>query len=218
MHTYVKLLQEISGRYAPSRILSFDMAHVLKAFQLMEDNDHISRELLCHELNLGEGSIKTLIKHLKMHNMVETSNVGTVMSSKGKKIFNHLQSCIPTECVVPYCSIAIGRYNYAVLVKNLRYVVRSGLEQRDAAIKIGALGATTLFYINKKIIIAGSTYDALRTEPSIRQLLLDNLKPEEMDVIIIGSDELDPRIAEHAAKTAALVTLMDHEKHGKYEF
>src|SRR6476661_717898 len=72
MHMYIKTLQEISDRYAPSRILSFNMVHVLIALQLIETRGHISRNLLCKELNLGEGSIKTLVKHLKTQNIIET--------------------------------------------------------------------------------------------------------------------------------------------------
>jgi Mn-dependent DtxR family transcriptional regulator len=83
-------------RYAPSRTLSFDIAHIFKALQLIETRGHISRDLLCEELNLGEGSIKTLVKHLKMENMIETSNAGTTMSNKGKRFFEELLSSIPT--------------------------------------------------------------------------------------------------------------------------
>ena len=88
MHTYVKTLQEISSRYAPSRILSYDMAHIFKTLQLMHDKGHISREMLCKELNLGEGSIKTLVKHLKMQGMIHTSNSGTRLSDKGLDSFH----------------------------------------------------------------------------------------------------------------------------------
>jgi len=45
---------------------------------------------------------------------------------------------------MPKCSIALGRFNYVVLLRNYAFVIKSGIEQRDAAIKIGALGATTL--------------------------------------------------------------------------
>jgi hypothetical protein len=210
---YVKVLQETSGRYAPSRILSFDIAHVFKAFQLIEKNGHISRDLLCQELNLGEGSIKTLIKHLKMQDLIETSRIGTKMSVKGNRIFSHILSSVPRECALPKCSVALGRYNYAVLLKQLSIAVKSGIEQRDAAIKMGAIGATTLFYTNEKFVIPGTKYDALKREPNIRQLLVHKLSPELRDVVIIGSDHIDQRIAELAAKNAALLTVMSHEKH-----
>ena len=210
---YVKVLQETSGRYAPSRVLSFDIAHVFKAFQLIENNGYISRDLLCQELNLGEGSIKTLIKHLKMQDLIETSRIGTKMSVKGNRIFSHILSSVPRECVLPKCSVALGKYNYAVLLKQLSFAVKSGIEQRDAAIKMGALGATTLFYMNEKFVIPGTRYDALRREPQIIQLLVHKLRPELRDVVIIGSDDTDQRIAELAAKNAALLTVMNHEKH-----
>jgi hypothetical protein len=210
---YVKVLQETSCRYAPSRILSFDIAHIFKAFQLIENNGHISRDSLCQELNLGEGSIKTLIKHLKMQALIETSRIGTKMSVKGNRIFSHILSSVPRECVLPKCSVALGRYNYAVLLKQLSFAVKSGIEQRDAAIKMGALGATTLFYTNEKFIIPGTRYDALKREPHIVQLLAQKLRPEHKDVVIIGSDDTDQRIAELAVKNAALLTVMSHEKH-----
>jgi hypothetical protein len=213
MHTYVKTLQEISSRYAPSRILSFDIAHIFKALQLIADKGHISRDLLCQELNLGEGSIKTLIKHLKMQDLIETSNAGTRMSGKGKRIFYQILSSVPNECILPKCSIALGRYNSAVLLKQLSFAVRSGIEQRDAAIKMGALGATTLLYTNEKFMISGTNYDSLKREPYIHQLLVEKLRPEDGDVIIVGSADTDQRIAELAAKNAALLTLKNHDKH-----
>jgi biotin operon repressor len=213
MHTYVKVLQETSSRYAPSRILSFDIAHVFKAFQLIESNGHISRDLLSQELNLGEGSIKTLIKHLKMQGLIDTSNAGTKMSNKGSRLFSRISASIPRECALPKCSVALSRHNYAVLLKQLSFAIKSGIDQRDAAIKMGAIGATTLIYINSKFIIPGTKFDALKREPQVGRLLLDKLKPEHMDVIIIGSDDTDQRIAELAAKNAALLTVMNHDKH-----
>jgi hypothetical protein len=210
---YVKVLQETSCRYAPSRILSFDIAHIYKTFQLIENHGHISRDLLCQELNLGEGSIKTLIRHLKMQNLVETNRTGTRMSNKGKKIFSHILSSIPRECILPKCSVALGRYNHAVLLKQLSSAVKSGIEQRDAAIRMGALGATTLSFINEKFIIPGTNFDALRRELHTRELLINNLEPESLDVVIIGSDDTNHRIAEMGAKNAALLTVMSHDKH-----
>jgi hypothetical protein len=47
--------------------------------------------------------------------------------------------------------------------------------------------------------------------------LINRLQPiEEGDVIIIGSDDITKRSAELAAKSAALLTIMDHEKHNTH--
>ena len=86
MHTYVRALTKIATRYAPSRILSFDSVHVFKVLQLIERKGHVSRNLLCQELALGEGSIKTLVKHLKMKGLIQTTKRGTTMTEKGRKL------------------------------------------------------------------------------------------------------------------------------------
>ncbi len=213
MHTYVKTLLAISSRYAPSRILSYDTAHIFKTLQLMHEQGHISRELLCKELNLGEGSIKTLVKHMKMQDMIQTSNSGTRLSDKGAELYSHLHASIPTECEIPKCPIALGKYNYGVLLKHLAYTIKSGIEQRDAAVKMGALGATTLLFMDKKFIVPMTGYDSLKNEKRIHDLFVKKLMPENGDVLIIGSDESDPRTAELASKSAALLTIMSHENH-----
>jgi predicted transcriptional regulator len=217
MHTYVRTLQTISSRYAPSRILSFDIAHIFKALQIIEERGHASRTLLCQELNLGEGAVRTLIKHLKMKELIETSNAGTKMSDKGKKFFAEILSCLPKGCSLPKCSIALGKYNYVVLLKQFSFAVKSGIEQRDASIKMGALGATTLLFSKGRFVMPNTNimFDPLKKESAIHELLMKKLEPTEGDVIIIGSDDINRQTAELAAKNAALLTLINHKKHTK---
>ena len=155
MHTYVKALAQIASRYAPSRMLSFELVHIFKVFQLLNKNKHVSRALLCQELLLGEGSVRTLIKHLKMQDLIHSTNHGTILTEKGKILSATLVQSIPAETDMPQCSIALGKFNYAVLLKQASFAIKSGIEQRDAAIKVGALGATTLLYKDYKFIMPG---------------------------------------------------------------
>ena len=62
-------------------------------------------------------------------------------------------------------------------------------------------------------VMAGINDDPLTKEPNAARLLLEKLKPEDGDAIIIGSDMEDERRAELAAKNAALTTIMAHESH-----
>jgi len=213
MHTYVKTLQNVASRFAPSRVLSFDMVHVFKTLQLIEENGHISRETLCKELELGEGTIKTLVRHLKMQNLIESTNAGTKMTRKGNSFFSELLSSMPSETSVSKCSITLGKYNYAILVKQMSSTIKSGIEQRDAAIKVGASGATTLLFKDNKFVIPRTDYDALKNEHQLSKQLIETLHPRDEDVIIIGSDNYSKKTAEFAAKNAALITIMNHEKH-----
>lgn len=215
MHTYVKTLQNVAN-YAANRMqsfVSFDMVHVFKTLQLIEVYGHVSREMLCDELELGEGATRTLMKHLKMQNLIESTNAGTKMSKKGNALFNEFLSSIPYELSLSKCSITLGKHNYAVLVKRMGSTVKSGIEQRDAAIKMGASGATTLLFMDNKFFIPLTGFDALQNEFRLSKQLIDTLNPEDGDVIIIGTDEHSEKKAEFAAKSAALMTIMNHEKH-----
>ena len=213
MHTYVKTLQKVADRYAPSRVLSFDMVHVFKTLQLIQENGHVSRENLCKDLGLGEGTIKTLVRHLKMQNLIESTNAGTTMTKKGNSFFSELLSSIPSEISLSKCAITLGKFNYAVLVKQMSSMIKDGIAQRDAAIRMGASGATTLLFKDNKFLIPHTDFDSLKDEHQLSEQMIKNLHPQDGDVIIIGSDNYSRMKAEFAAKSAALITIMNHEKH-----
>jgi hypothetical protein len=213
MHMYIKALEKVASRYAPSRVLSFDVVHVFTALQLIGNGGRTSRYALCRKLGLGEGTVKTLVKHLKMQGLVQTSNGGTKMTTKGKGICEGLLSAMPSEMSLPKCSVALGRFNYAVLVREFGFAIRSGIEQRDAAIKMGATGATTLVFKENKFVMPASSHDSLKKEAQVRRMIVEKLKPAEGDVVIIGSADNNEKTAELAAKNAALLTIFSHEKH-----
>jgi predicted transcriptional regulator len=213
MHTYVKTLQKVANRYAPSRALSFDMVHVFKTLQLIQENGHVSREKLCEDLGLGEGTIKTLVRHLKMQNLIESTNAGTTMTKKGNSFFSELLSSIPSEISLSKCAITLGKFNYAVLVKQMSSMIKDGIAQRDAAIRMGASGATTLLFKDNKFLIPQTKFDSLKDEHQLSEQMIKNLHPQDGDVIIIGSDNYSRMKAEFAAKSAALINIMNNEKH-----
>ena len=212
LHQVIRILARVSDRYSPSRMLTFDAVHVFKTFQLMKKHGSVSRTLLMQELGLGEGSIKTLVKHLKMNALVETSNGGMWMSEKGLRLYSKLSNVIASEMTIPKCSINIGKFNHAVLLKGEAAEVGNGIEQRDAAIKSGAVGATTLVFDSDRFLMPGKNMDPVKSEPNIIKSMTEKLHPENGDVVIIGSAD-NKRIAEFAAKSAALITVSAHHKH-----
>ncbi len=46
----ISALEKVATKYAPSRALSFDVVHIFKTLQLIENIGHVSRGLLCEEL------------------------------------------------------------------------------------------------------------------------------------------------------------------------
>lgn len=206
MNHAIRLISKVAERHAPSRMLSFELVHVFKTMQMMDENKKIGRSLMMRELGLGEGSVKTIVKHMKMSGLVENSNAGMWLSNKGKSIYTKLHILIPKEMDIPMCSIALGKFNHAVLLKDMAYNIRSGIEQRDASIKAGAIGATTLVFRNERLLLPGTGEDLMRNDQKIHSLIIEKMRPEENDVIIIGSSQ-SKKIAEMAAKSAALYTI-----------
>lgn len=206
MRQQIQILQNIVSRKGSSKILTFSIPHVFKALQLLNAEKFVSRSKFCNELHLGEGAIKTLILHLKEAKMVETTKSGTFLTSKGKNFSEDLLKTLPRECRINRCSIAPGRYNHAIIMKNYSAAIKTGLEQRDYAILYGSSGCITLLYKNNRFIFPGQGLECLNSDFATRRVILENLNPKEGDVIIISSSN-DPFVAEVSAKNSALWTL-----------
>ena len=80
--------------------------------------------------------------------------------------------------------ITIGDRDCAVRVPKMARNVKYGCEERDAAIKSGATGATTLIYTNGKLIFPGSDYPV---EPEVEAKIRSVFSLKNDDVVIIGT-------------------------------
>jgi hypothetical protein len=199
-------LQDIVSRKGSSKVLTFSIPHVFKAIQLLDDERFVSRAMFGKEIHLGEGAVKTLILHLKEAGIVSSTKSGTFLTEKGHELTDHLKSAIPKECKIKKCSIIQGKHNHAVLLKNHSSIVKTGLEQRDYAILYGSSGCITIVCKNKKLVFPGDEKECFFKDIKTRDYLLENLCPDEGDVIIISSSD-DPFVAEISAKNSALWTL-----------
>jgi predicted transcriptional regulator len=209
MSKALAVLERAAAKLAPGRAPYFMEAHLVKALMVIETEGPIGRVKLSKTLALGEGTMRTLIRHFENEGLVETSKAGITLTKSGKNIASSLKSRISEQIDVPRSSLTVGLYNVAVLVKNVAQAVKGGVEQRDAAIKMGASGATTLSYSHGKLRMPMVDEDVFRDSPIIREALVLKFKPLEGDVIIIGSAD-DRSTAQLAALAAALETIRRH--------
>ena len=203
---FLEVTKKISGKLAPGRTPTFAVAHILTAIETLGAEEPVGRIRLSKILGLGEGEARTLVKRLRNEDVIEVSKAGIVLSKLGKQIFSDLRAELSEETEVPESSLTVGPCNMAVLVRDAAEFVKYGLEQRDAAIKAGAQGATTLIFRNDRLTMPGVNEDIFQNIQPIHNMLVARLKPEETDVIIIGSAD-DKRTAGFAAKTAAFKLL-----------
>jgi len=216
-----EIIEKVTWKIAPGPTPSFNEAHVVKTLELIGGYGIIGRIRLSKELGLGEGTTRTLLKHLKKEEITQSSRRGILFTEKGKRLFSEVRSKISECFAVPSSPLTIGSINMAVLVRDSANAVSSGMEQRDVAIKSGALGATTLVFLNNKLSLPTGEENLSESVPKLHNELVTLFNPKENDVIIVGSGENRAPV-EVGAKMAAIKLIKKQqiifpEKSGKKE-
>ena len=206
MKKTIEIIQNIVSRKGSSKVLTFSIPHVFKALQLLGENKYVSRATFGKEIHLGEGAVKTLIAHLKEANIIDSTKSGSFLTEKGSGIVKQLQETVPFECDIKKCSIISGRKNHAIILKNYAHMIKSGLEQRDYAIMYGSSGCITILFQNDIFTFPKEETDCFVNDKQTKQQIIENMRPENGDVIIISSSD-DPFVAEISAKNSALWTM-----------
>jgi len=205
----LEVIERVIRKMAPGPAPSFNEAHVVKALEIISKSGTVGRIRLSKELGLGEGTTRTLLKHLKNEGITQSSRSGISFSEEGKKLFSDLRSKLSEGMEVPSSPLTVGPFNIAVLVRDSAQAIGSGMEQRDTAIKSGASGATTLVFSGNKLSMPACVNDISESTSSLHDEIVTKLNPNENDVIIVGSGE-NRKQAEIGAKMAAIKLLKNN--------
>jgi len=183
-----KFMQEIAGKKAPGPSTSFTVFHIFYALELMSQKA-LGRNRLAKELSVGDGAVRTIISRLRGADLIETSREGCILSKKGLETWRQFEEAFPKRIEIPRSELSTADFNFAFLVKASGDKVKSGIDQRDAAIIAGARKALVTVYKNGHLRIQ-SVSDAVEKDyPKAAKEILDLLSPEDNDVIIIaGAD------------------------------
>ena len=182
---------------------SFSQAHVLKALLVIGEEGSIGRGKLGQILDLGQGEVRTLIKRLRQSDLIRIEADGCSLSRSGLRQFRSVSKVLPWRSPVNVESIGLGDACFAVLVRGRSSKVRKGIEQRDAAVRSGAIGALTVLYRKGHFRVPSESEDCERTGPSEPWITIRQAKPKESDTIIVSGAD-DTLQAEYGALSAAL--------------
>jgi hypothetical protein len=202
----LSLVRKATETSAPGPSLTFTEIHVLKALELMGDEGAVGRIRLAQELHLGEGVARTLLRHLGGLELVSNTRSGSTLTKLGQKVYRSIKTQVGGPVDVPKNPITVERYNVALVVRGASKGVRYGLEQRDVAVKAGAMGATTFVLKGGTLTMPGVDEKCFKDLPEIQRSLFSGLQLREGDVVVIGSAN-DRVTADLSAMAAALETL-----------
>jgi hypothetical protein len=199
--SFKKFMQQIAGKKAPGPSTSFTIFHVFYALELLSQKP-LGRNKLAEKLNVGDGAVRTIISRLVDAELVDTSKEGCNLTEKGCEIWLQFEGAFPKRVEIPKSELATSEFNFAFLVKNSGEKVVSGIDQRDAAIIAGARKALVLVAKSSHLRIE-SVSDCIEEQyPEAAKLFLEELKPQENDVIIIAGGDT-PMKAKRGAFAAA---------------
>ena len=159
----------------------FNDYHIWKAFQCLDETSPVGRKKLSQLLGIGEGSTRTILSMMQDQSMITIGKSGILLTEAGAEFKKSVHMDVAD---VSISDLTIGDRDCAIRVPKMARNVKYGCEERDAAIKSGATGATTLIYTNGKLIFPGSDYPVdAEIESKIRSVF--SLKND--DVVIIGT-------------------------------
>lgn len=130
------------------------------------------------------------------------------MTKRGVSLYNSLRSKLSKPFLVDAKQLALDRVSAAVLIKGAGHMVKRGIEQRDAAIRVGATGACTLVLRRGQLVMpmAENKEWRLNSKDLFVQELKKSFRPKDDDVLTVVSAP-HRGLAEHGAMAAALTLL-----------
>jgi DNA-binding MarR family transcriptional regulator len=210
--TLKEFVSSLAGAKAPGPNTTFTVFHIFYALELTSEKT-FGRNKLAEKLNVGEGAVRTIISRLVDANLITTSKEGCTLTSKGLRTWKEFEKVFPKRTEIPQSELATSDYNYTFLVKNSGNKVKSGIDQRDAAIVAGARRAIVIVLKDGHLRIESVSENIEKEFPNAASEILKDLKPEENDVIIIAGGDT-PLKAKRGA-FAASWSLLDGEKKGR---
>ncbi len=183
-----RFMQTISGKKAPGPSTTFTIFHVFYALETLAQKP-LGRNKLAQKLSVGDGAVRTIISRLREADLIEASKAGCELTSKGKEVWRQFEEVFPKQMDLPKTDLSTFDYNNAFLVRNCGEKVGSGIDQRDAAIIAGAKRALVIVYRNGHLCIESISANIEVQYPKAAKLILEQLKPQENDAIVVASAE-----------------------------
>lgn len=185
--------------YANGPVTRTTDADVFWILHYLSGSERIGRKKLADTLDIGEGSMRNVMKVLNECGLVEIFQTGIIISEAGRELLAKIP-IIPIDVKVP--GSVIGKYQESIIVKDVGYKISNGWAQRDVGVRTGSLGCTTIVHRDGNLMIPPDWNLDIKAPMQAKQIRsVKEFTPS--DAIIIG-DANDAHTARNAAVTAAL--------------
>jgi predicted transcriptional regulator len=175
--------------------------HLVWALFLVAENKGLGRQRLAEMMGLGEGTCRGVLRELDENGLIRVGKSGISLSRRGKRMMEGLPVVHGELGLGP---LALSDFAHGVAIRDHARFVRTGLEQRDAAMVAGAVGATALVFSRGALRFPDGR--KLEEDYGADAVLLVHLfKPGEGDVIVVGYGRTQVSAESGAFAAAALL-------------
>lgn len=185
-------------QYGP--MFRFSDSNVYWALYLLSNGKRMGRKKLADSIGVGEGSMRRIIDTLREWEMITIKQTGITITKSGTGFLNEL----PLKVVdIDLGDSVVGKHQQGVVVSGVANKIGNGMQQRDAGIRAGAEGCTTIV-IRDGVLMIPPDWNIDKENPALASKIRNETGMTENDVIIVGSSD-----NEHAAVNAALTAAFE---------
>jgi predicted transcriptional regulator len=184
-----KIINSTTDKKAPGPSTTFTLFHIFCALEQLSQGP-LGRNKLAIKLGVGDGAIRTIINRLKVAELISNTKEGCVLAQSGQEIWHQFEQVFPKRTEIPKTEITPSEFNYGFMIKDHGDSIKSGIEQRDAAIIAGAKRAIVL--ITKQGHLYVPSVDQCMEEEYVDATaeIMKRITPQSSkDVIIIAGAE-----------------------------
>jgi hypothetical protein len=186
---------------APGPPLSFGVFHLFCALEFMSKR-RIGRNRLAEQIAVGEGAVRTIVNRLTEAGLLAISRAGCALTAEGLHVWKELERYFPKRVSFSRSELSGYEFNFAFLVRGCTGKVRTGIEQRDMAVAVGALCAVVVIFQEGHLRIESVSQDIEAAFPDAARLILRSLEPQDGDVVVIAGGDTASK-AKHGAFAAS---------------
>ena len=160
----------------------FTDANVYYALYILSDGKRVGRKKLAEEAGVGEGSMRRILDKFREWNFVQIKQTGISITKAGLVFLDQ----IPVRLIdVNLQGSVVGDFTQGVIVYGASSKIVNGMQQRDAGIKAGAEGCTTIVIRDGKLMIPPD-WNMDEQTPELAYKIRKDTGITADDVIIVG--------------------------------
>lgn len=176
----------------------FNDANVYWALYILSSGRRIGRKRLADEVGVGEGSMRRIIETLKDWGFIDIKQTGITITKSGQAFLAQ----VPIRPVDVYIGgSVIGECQQGILVLGGASKVNKGMEQRDAGIKVGGRGCTTLVIRDGALMIPPD-WNLDEKDPETAYKIRKDTGMTADDALIVGGGDTKSQAVESAVAAA----------------